>query len=451
MYHSVCFSLIAISTFCGPAVFADPKSEDRNPKTYSLQELISLAIEDNGTITEGRWRVRGATARLDEAKAAGILPKLRLESSSGLVPDAEGDIFNPPSDTSGLRPVGAFNRTELQFVQPLFTFGYLRSLQDAASAGIEVQKSSLAGNEVALGLQVKELYYGLLTAQDLAEMVERLINELQEHQSSVSFDNPSIPLSGPYKLQLALFELKRRHHQALNQVILAQSALTWTVGLPEDTPLRLQAEWLEPVNTQIPELDTLFGLAVLHRPDWRKLRAGIAAKQALHDAAKKAFLPQVYLAGGIRYAIAPNRTDQHNPFVKDDFNYFNAGVFIGLRQSFEWGLLTADVNRARAELYELRAAEASATQSIRLDIKRAFLAYQQAEVELDLTREGRRVTREWLRTAKDEYELDPEQIKELVSAFEAFAQTEESYYQAMYKFNLTIARLEQTVGVTYSF
>ena len=72
-------------------------------------------------------------------------------------------------------------------------------------------------------------------------------------------------------------------------------------------------------------------------------------------------------------------------------------------------------------------------------------------MELDLTREGRRVTREWLRTAKDEYELDPEQIKELVSAFEAFAQTEESYYQAMYKFNLTIARLEQTVGVTYSF
>ena len=44
----------------------------------------------------------------------GCCPRLRFESASGLVPDAEGDVFNPPEDTTGFRSLGVFNRTELQ-------------------------------------------------------------------------------------------------------------------------------------------------------------------------------------------------------------------------------------------------------------------------------------------------------------------------------------------------
>ena len=444
--------LVALAMSGRPGSASGPEpTQAPSAAPWSLEALVARALEENPEVAEGRWRVRGAEARLDEARASGLLPRLRLESASGLVPDAEGDVFNPPEDTTGFRSLGVFNRTELQFVQPLYTFGYLRSLREAAAAGVEVEESSLAGVELDVALQVKELYHGLLAARDLAALAGRLGEELRRHREEVSPDDPSIPLSAPYKLELALLELERRRREGVDQEALARRALAWTAGLPEDAPLELEQEWSEPARSEVPPRDSLFALAFRKRPDWRRLRAGIAARQAVQEATAKAYLPQLFLTGGMRYAVAPNRTDQRNPFVKDEFNYFNGGVFLGLRQSFEWGLLKAEAARARADLYQLRAKERGAVQGIRLEIERAFADWERAGDGLESAREARSIARRWLRTARDEYELDPGQVKELVSAFEAFAGTEQGYYEAVYEFNMAVARLERTAGMTSSF
>jgi outer membrane protein TolC len=444
--------LVALALSGHPGFASGPESAPAPPSApWSLEALVARALKENPEVAEGRWRVRGAEARLDEARASGLLPRLRLESASGLVPDAEGDVFNPPVDTTGLRSLGVFNRTELQFVQPLYTFGYLRSLREAAAAGVEVEESSLAGVQLDVALQVKEFYYGLLAARDLAALAERLGEELRRHRAEVSPDDPSIPLSAPYKLELALLELERGRREAVDRAALARRALAWTAGIPEDAPLELEQEWIEPTPSEVPPRDSLFVLAFRKRPDWRRLRAGIAARQAVQEATSRAYLPQLFLTGGVRYAVAPNRTDQHNPFVKDEFNYFNGGIFLGLRQSFEWGLLGAEAARAQADLYQLRAKETGAVQGIRLEIEQAFGDWERARDGLESAREGRRTARRWLRAARDEYELDPGQVKELVSAFEAFAGTEQGYYGAVYDFNMAVARLERTVGMTSSF
>ena len=448
----VLFWLGALVTSAGPGLASGPESPAAPASApWSLEALVRRALAGNAGVAEGRWRVRGAEARLDEARASGLLPRLRLESASGLVPDAEGDVFNPPEDTTGFRSLGPFNRSELQFLQPLFTFGYLASLREAAEAGVEVEESSLSGVELDVVLQVKKLYYGLLAARDLAALAERLGDELRRHQEEISPEDPSVPLSAPYKLELALLELERSRREAVDQEALAGRALAWTAGLPEDAPLELEQEWIEPIRVEVPPRDSLFALAFRQRPDWRQLRAGIAARQAVQEATSRAYLPQLFLTGGMRYAVAPHRTDQRNPFVKDEFNYFNGGVFLGLRQSFEWGLRKAEVARARADLYQLRARETGAVQGIRLEVEQAFSDWERARDGLESAREGRSIARRWLRAARDEYELDPEQARELVRAFEAFAAAEQGYFEAVYEFNMAVARLERTVGMTRSF
>jgi len=164
------------------------------------------------------------------------------------------------------------------------------------------------------------------------------------------------------------------------------------------------------------------------------------------DAARSAYYPQIFLAGGLRYAAAPGRTDQHNPFVKDEFNYFNGGVFIGIQQSFEFGLLRAQVDKARATFRQLKAKESSAEQGILLYIQQAYYGYQQAEQDLDKARQGRQLGRQWLKLAREEYEFDPDTLKDLITAFEAWARLEQSYYEAIYDFNVSLAELEKTAG-----
>lgn len=415
--------------------------------SFSLDQLLQRAWEGNTDVSVSRARVHGAQARLRQARAAYLLPRLRLESYGGLTPDAKGDIFNPPGDTSGVRPLGPFVRAELEFIQPLYTFGQLSNLHAAASAGVEVEQAGLAGRRLEVTRDVKELYWGVLLAQDLSALATRLRKQLQAWEDQVGFDDPDIPLSAPYKLQLALMELDNRGREISDKLALSRAALAWKVGLDEAEPFELVETWLAPVTADIPPTEALFATAMSHRADWQQLRAGIAARSAQEAAARSAYYPQVFLAGGIRYAAAPGRTDQHNPFVKDDFNLFSGAVVLGLRQSFELGMLGAQVDHARAQRLELEARRHSGQQGIRLEVEGAHDEAQRMRVELDNALKARNLVREWVSIARDEFDLDPGQVKELISAFEALAGAEEAYYRAIFAFNVAVAELEHVVGV----
>ena len=420
-------------------------SAEAQPRKYSLQELIDKALSLNAEIGAAQWRLERAVARQRQARGARILPRLRLESENGLVPEARGDVFNPPADTTGIRPLGPFNRTELEFVQPLYAFGKFSSLMRAVEAGISVEEAALKEKRLEIALGTKSYFYGVLLAQDLRQLAAELHRELTGKQKELAGD-PAIPLSSHYKVKLALLELSRQEREAAGQLELARAALAWNVGLTQGEPLQLDAEWLEPVKAEVPPLEILIDRALSVRPDWQGLQAGIRAKKSLRDAARSAYYPQIFLAGGLRYAVAPHRTDQRNPFVKDGFNYFNGGVFIGLRQSFEWGLLGGQLAQARAEYQELLARKRGVSQAIRLDVKRAYGDFQKAHDALSTELGKRKLTRQWLRLAKEEYELDPGELKELISAFEAWAQTEQDYFRAIYDHNLSLARLEKVSG-----
>ena len=417
---------------------------------YGLRELLVLALAHNAELVEGRWRVREAATRVTRARAATLLPRLRFQSVSGLVPDAEGDVFNPPGDTTGLRPLGLFNRSEFEFVQPLFTFGYLSQLRKAAGAGVEVEEASLAERRLDVILEVKELYYGVLLAEDLSGLAGSLIEELEKKRDEINEDDPDIPLSAPYKLRLALLELQQKRRRLDDELSLAREALAWKAGLEEGVSVEIADRILEPQEARVGALDTLVATALARRPEWQQLASGIRAKKALREASRSAYYPQIYLGGGLRYAVAPGRQDQHNPFVKDDFNFFNGGVFLGLRQSFEWGMLGADADKAQAELFQLKAKESAALQGIKLDVRRAHGVFQRADSGVESARQARRLSREWLQIARGEYDMDPSEVKELISAFEAYAATEQALSQAIFDYNMALAKLERAVGSSLS-
>jgi len=424
---------------CAPWLWA---AEPAPP--YSREELTELALRHTLEAGEAAWKVSGAEARLRQVEAARFLPRLRLESTSGLVPAAEGDIFNPPRDTSGLRDLGPFTQAELEFSQPLYVAGAAHFWR-AAKEGVAAEEAVLEGQRLELGVEVAELYCGVLLARELGALAADLRKKIEEKRAEIE-DNPAIPLSGRYKFQLALVELDKQQALIAQQQGLALAALAWRAGLKEGEELALDSPGLAADSAAVPSLDSLCALALTRRPDWRRLQAGLRAREAMVEAARGGYYPQVVLSGALRYAVAPHRTDQHNPFVKDEFNYFNGGVVLRLRQALEWDLIGAEVDRARAEYEELKAKERLNAQGLRVDVQRAYGEYQQALAELGAATEARRLSRQWAKEAQEAYELDPEEAKELIAGFEAWAQSEQAYYEAVYRHNVALARLEKAAG-----
>ena len=425
--------------------FSLPLLAQNSSQTFGMQDLVNRALENNMEVAAARWKVAASTADLRKATSARFLPRLRLDIESGLVPEAKGDIFNPPSDTSGVRPLGPFGRTELEFIQPIYPVSRGRQIKSAAESGIGVEKADLLKAQNEAALEVKKLYHGLLLARDLLNLVQRLQEELEEQRGEIE-ESPTLPMSNLFKFELALIELDKQEQEAATQLDLAQRALAWQTGIGEAEPLQLRARWLAPVQTRVMNLDSLQTRALSQRPDWRKLQAGIAATKALHKAAREAYKPQVFIGGGVRFAIAPGRTDQRNPFVKDEFNLFSGAAFIGVRQSLEFHLLAADVAKAEAEYRELSSIKEHAQRGAQLDVQRAHAQYLRAESHLEAARQSRSLARQWLKEAKNEYEFDPDQLKELITAFESWALIEQQYFQSIYDFNVSVAALEMACG-----
>ena len=431
---------------------AAARADEVDTVVYGLPALVERALRHDAGVQRQRWKTAAAAADLDQALAARFLPHLRLESFGGLVPDAEGDIFNPPSDTTGLRSLGPFGQAQLEFVQPLYTFGQLTRLRDAAAAGVDASRAEVADAEFAAAFAVKELYNGALLARELADLVRKLRETLAEREEEVDLDDPDLPLATGYKLQLVSLELDTRQRQLDAKLDLARAALAWRCGIAAGEDWELDSRFLVKDSTHVPAVDTLKALAAGHRPEWRRLQAGIRAREALESAALAAYYPQFFLAGGFRYGIAPGRTDQHNPFAVDDYNFSSLGMFLGMRQSLEWGLLSARRNKAKAERLELESQEQMAAAGIALDVRRAYSELEVAETGLTAASEGRRLGKHWVHEAGEAYEFSEEadDLKALVTAFEGYAGTEQAYFQAVYEYNVSLARLERAVGMAFT-
>ena len=76
----------------------------------------------------------------------------------------------------------------------------------------------------------------------------------------------------------------------------------------------------------------------------------------------------------------------------------------------------------------------------------AYLDYRRADRDVQGARQSRQLARQWLREARDDFEFDPQTIGALIAAFETWARREQGYGQALYDFNISVARLEKATG-----
>ena len=69
--------------------FAIPLGASQSPDTLDLEQFLTISKNRNPLITSAQWYQKIAEAELNKVKRMRILPKIRLRSESGIVPDAK--------------------------------------------------------------------------------------------------------------------------------------------------------------------------------------------------------------------------------------------------------------------------------------------------------------------------------------------------------------------------
>ncbi|MBI3303746.1 MAG: TolC family protein [Deltaproteobacteria bacterium] len=449
-------SLLVLVGLLAPCAYAEKGDEEEanGPLRLSLKDCIQRALADHPSVQEVQWDVAIRRSDLQQAEA-GYQPTAEFVNLAGVVNDAKGSLGGLRKDGSpnfkqfgGLSHLGPFTRLEGQIVYPLFTWGKLPNGVKAASKGLEQEIVNVEQKKAEAVREVKEFYYTLLYTRQ----VQELLNDVREgFQKAVKtaderLKEGKVTQLDVLNLRIGYIGVAKEVEKLRNGIELTRAALLRAMGLSQTTAFEIADTALTPQPAHLKDLDFYVQRLFANRPEWRKLRLGIQAKEAELQVASSDYFPTFFLSVPVRYAYAPGRSRQTNPWADDNFNFGSAGPVVGLHWSLSFGETAAKVARSRAELMKLRSQEKTAAASFPVEVKEAYLNVKEAEERMTITADGRKAGRALVTLAAANFELGIGEPQDVFLGLGNYTRATNDYYEAVRDYNIALAKLSLVVG-----
>jgi outer membrane protein len=419
------------------------------PFVLTLPEAISRAVAASAEIRLEQEGVAVAEAKKDQADAARF-PQMTFTSVLGPSARARGDVVSSPDSTKKPVVTNVFTREDLQLIQPLYTFGKISNLREAAAQGIRVEQARVLEKQGDVVLHVKEAYYGLLLARELrgllTEIQGLLDKALGKVERQLAAGAPGVDEVDRYKLQTFAGELRKNQSEVERGRELALSGLRTLLNLPPNQAIEPPAGGLTPEPRATgPEGDQV-AEALRLRPEMAQVEAGLRATQALVEVERSNYYPQFFLALQGAFARAGNRTYQTNPFITDPANTQYIVPLVGLKLDLDFGITAGKVRQAMAEYRKIEETQTVAERGIPFQVRKALLDLTEARKSVVATEQGYTSAKKWLVAADANFDLGVGEAKDVADALVAFARLRADNYRAMYNVNLALANLDHATG-----
>jgi outer membrane protein len=416
-----------------------------------LRDCISRALTAAPELGESQADIDLASSKLKEAKAYRY-PQIDFIGTIGPVPQARGDQVSSPDKINDTSRLTWFQRGDATLIQPLYTFGKISENMKAATHGIEVDRAKKEQKQNEIALQVKEYYYGLLLARELKQVVMEVKEDLdtarKKARKLLDKGSPNVEQLDIYKLDAFAGEVDKYLEEAKKGEALALSALRTRLGLPADAQLDIATERLTPDEGKVSPLSDYLQDSLTKRPEYRQIREGLQAREALVKAAKAAYYPDFFIGGYLSGAHAEKRTKITNPFVPDEFNHEWGGIALGLKWHLDFGITGAKLAGEVAQYNRLQSTRHYAEQNIPLQIKKSYLDLQESEKSIDATRTAYTNAKKWMVAALANFDFGIGPAKEIFDALENYAKMRSDYFRSVYNSKMAQANLVYAVGET---
>lgn len=424
-------------------------ASSESPRVVSLEEALKLAIEASPQIKEEQFGVLIRRSQRKQADAARFA-QLDLTVVGGPSPRARGNQISSPDSKGSADITGVFGTAVFSIIQPIYTFGKIKGFREAAARGEAVSQAQVHQKATEIAMLVYEAYYGyqLATAlENLAlEIGDRLTGTRENVQRLLDAEAPGVDNVDLFKLQTFEGELNKQLNDIRQGKAFALDGLRTLMNLPQDTELELAATALRPVERDMEVLENYVRDSRQLRPEFVQAREGVKAFEALVSAAKADYYPLFFvgLVGSI--AEATNRDYFTNPFVFDRLNDDAISPVVGFKWHYDLGITTGKVDEAKAKLGQVQQKEALAEVGIPFQVRQARLDVERHRDNITATKKGYRNGRKWLVAALSNFDLGVGEGKDVADAAVAYAKLRASYFQAVYNYNLGLAKLDHVAG-----
>ncbi len=408
-----------------------------------LNDCVQMALLNNREIRATHYDVEAAEYKLKEAQPKGV-------------PTIDYEFLTAPAPRDVDEAVESFFTGNVTFLQrgsikvgsPLYTFGKIGLAQDLATQGIKAEKQKRTQKKNDIVLDVKKLYWGILLAKDLRDLFLDAAGHLEQEISRREGDSdPTDPIE-LVKLKLYRYEVLSRLSQVEKKDYLAKQALRVQLGLPRVTQVEVADSHLEPIDYELKDFNHYLTLSQKFRPKNILVDIGLKAKELEYRLEKRSLTPNVGVGGFFEFGVTAQSiqglqlTDDFN----DPFNFTRAGVGLRMEGKINVKSYMAKVKQKQAEYFKVALQKSAADDGLELEIREAYLDVQHQEKNLDNAHEAMKTARQYVFLTKTNVDIGIGNKKEYSDALQAYLVSQGRYLEAVLKFNIAVATLEDKSG-----
>jgi outer membrane protein len=431
------------------ALVAAPGSAPAAPADeLSLKQAVALALQKNGSIEAAAAGVEAAGARIRQARS-GFLPKVNYSESvqRGNNPVyVFGSLLTQHQFTERNFDIGSLNRpdflnnfqSQVSVMQPVWDARQTRTAVRQAEIGKQMAGEDDRRTRMQVIAGVVRAYYGAVLASQALGVAEEAVRSAEAdlkrgqaiRQAGMSTDADVLSI----KVHLAgATEQKIRRR---NDLEVARAALNDALGLPLDTPHDLTTK-LEPADLPgSPALD-YERQALENRPEARMVKQSAALADTGREAARSAFLPQVFVQGVFE-------ADRQRFYDRGGANWF-AGA------TLRWNLYNGGADQARVAETMAQARRAAAElghteNALRLQVRSAYLDLASAQERVGVAQSAVAMAEESLRITRNRFEAGLTTVTELLRSETAMVEVRTRRLAAIHDRRVAEAALELAAG-----
>ena len=402
----------------------------------NLPKTVQMALDYNRDIKNSQYALKKAEYTIDEARA-GKAPVVDYTFNTQRSRATDASLAASRSKDAISNAFG----NNLSVTIPLYTGGKVEGNIDVAKLGKTNAQEDILRVEQATKYSAIQGYYGLLAYQELQGVYHEAVDNLQGHLDNVQaqYNVGTKARVDVLSSDVSLANAKTTAITADNNVAVAESNLNNILGLPLETKLNLADHQL-PFDTYNISLQEATDYAMKYRPE--VLQAAIAVQQAERniDIANAGNRPTVAITGGNNWA--------DNTFPGIDANKRSWNIGAGVTYNFyDGGATKAKVNQAKQDLLVARETEQKTREAVQLEVKQAYLNIRSAAQKVEETQTVVDQARENYRIQNIRYQAGVGINLDVLDAQLSLNEAQVNHIQALYDYNVGIAKLEQVMGV----
>ncbi|MFC4272314.1 hypothetical protein GQF03_13850 [Sneathiella chungangensis] len=342
----------------------------------------------------------------------------------------------PSSNVSIDTTNGFTTRYSLTATQPLVGLYEIGLNVDKLKTQKEIARQQSRQTEQSVTLQVKQLYYQILSDESAIAATKSSV-QFNEELVKILKDNVAQKTELEYQLLNGEAQLASARHQLLtqqNDLLTTKQQLNALLGRDISTPFRVTPANAKPALTF--DAEQAADQAIEKRPETQEARLQVKAAETEVDIQKSGYLPEVNLVASY------GRVNNTN-LLPDESLYVG---FIAKWDFFTWGADESNVTGSRIALRQAQNSLRDNEDQIRAQVSQSIRNLEVARALVPVTEMAKKAAEEELRVSFNQYKAKTILLSDLLNAQAQLQQANDNYHQALLGVWNASAALEQALG-----